>query len=378
MHFRSAAALAVLCLASCLENEEEIVVRADGSVAVNVKAHGDFSDLTSGYAVPLGGPWVPGGGDTMAWLNHVGPDTGSDAVRRNAGQVDWLATGADDPEKASIEASTEFRSVADWPRWYAPASDPYRTAYLERSATLKVEDKGKVTVYTFERVYHGRRHDGYDPDEMLRKRIPEEVWERLDKAEPIAFEVWDQQVNTHVLSAHQDALERHFRDATLLVYTEGDASLDPAVIDQVMADVRAAVTEYITPEATFAWYEDIRRRKLLKEQGVEVDDDGPHPMEQTESKLEDALRNITASLAGKGVAQETVNAVLYGLEWGSTAHGHTADLGDEKFHVKITMPGTIVGGTFAEKHGATASWHYEGGDLHDRDLVMRVVSVLEK
>ena len=70
-----------LLLTACLENEETVEVRPDGSVHVRVLAKGDILDLTEGYAVPLDGPWVPKSGDAHLWLEHVGHDTGSSFVQ---------------------------------------------------------------------------------------------------------------------------------------------------------------------------------------------------------------------------------------------------------------------------------------------------------
>ena len=44
----------LLLLSSCLENEEEITVRADGSVAVRVAVRGDADDIEERHPCPSG------------------------------------------------------------------------------------------------------------------------------------------------------------------------------------------------------------------------------------------------------------------------------------------------------------------------------------
>jgi hypothetical protein len=65
------------------------------------------------------------------------------------------------------------------------------------------------------------------------------------------------------------------------------------------------------------------------------------------------------------------------LEWLFTAHDHTDDLGDDTFHLRVRMPGTIVGGDYDAVEDGVAAWEFEGSTLRDRDRVLRVVSVVE-
>src|SRR6185295_6709853 len=117
----------------CVENDEELTIRADGSVGVRLHAKGRPADFGEGYAMPLQGPW-------------------------SAQNASTIAEGAD----VDLEVAAEFSSVRDLPRFYAPAGEPYRTAYLQRTSDLRVESKGGRKVYTFERTFHRREFKRFD------------------------------------------------------------------------------------------------------------------------------------------------------------------------------------------------------------------------
>ena len=125
---------AAFLLTGCLDNEEEIVVHPNGAVDVTVTAKSDRADdLTDGYPVPLHGPWKPASETAEAWLELVAPDTGSQAARDGLAA---LAEGTLPLRDRPLSAHASFESVESWPEWYAPQTEPYRTALLHRTASL--------------------------------------------------------------------------------------------------------------------------------------------------------------------------------------------------------------------------------------------------
>ena len=364
-----------LILTACLENEETIEVRRDGSVHVKLVAKGDIVDLTDGYALPLDAPWVPSG-DAPTWLEHVGPDTGSAYVQERADEIDWVAkTHHKKDDGMALVVEADFASVESWPRFHAPASEPYRGAYLERSASLKVDDKGDRVVYTFERIYHGRVNQGYDVLEGL--EFSDDVEARFEENQPLSADELEY-VAGALRSGAEAVAERAARDSILMVYTRGDAMLDPKVAERAVADVGAAVAALFTSAyVDRLWTDSIAWDAAEQDGEVEA---GPHPIERIDEDMRTAFRTTLAdSLAAQGAPVETINAALFGVEWNLTAHDHTTDLSDEKFAVRVALPGRIVGGNYAElDDDGRAKWEFEGEDLSDRDRVMRVVSVLMK
>ena len=71
------------------------------------------------------------------------------------------------------------------------------------------------------------------------------------------------------------------------------------------------------------------------------------------------------------------NAVRERLEWNFSSHDQASDLSDEHFVVRVTMPGDVVGGNYAELEGRTAIWRFEGKALFGRAEHLEVISVVE-
>jgi len=369
------AALALaLIAAGCLENEEEIEVRADGSIHVVTTSSGDAPDLAGGYPIALSGPWTPVGADTLTWLRRLGPDTGSAQVIERAEDADWAAWFGIDPaeDKLELSATADFASVAEWPRFHAPASDPYRTAYSERSASLSVDDKGDRIVYTFERVYHARPMRGFDVKGRLEDAFPDEIEAKLDEQAPLSADELAT-VASIVRREHRTLFASLAGAALELVYVRGSASLAPAAADGARAALEDVADELFSTAAVG----DLWARIRVWESDAEPQ--GPHPLEELEVAMRDRLRAALArSLAADRVPEDTGNELLFGLEWVLTRYDHALDLDDEKFAVAVRMPGTIVAGNFDERVDGAARWSFEADALDDRDVVMRAVSVLPK
>jgi hypothetical protein len=331
-------------LAGCLENEETIAVRPDGSVHVRVRARGDRKDLAEGHAVPAGAPWtaLPG------------------------------ATGLDQDQEERIAEAT-FASVRDWPRFHAPASEPYQTAFLERSADLKIERKGARTVYTFERTFHARPWAGFEPWHRVGEAIPKEIDQKFKRKETPTSDEWVV-VARAVQQALRDSGDAYARDALLGLYTVGDAELSAAAsraIERRVADALGALAPVDRLQRLVADLDAAERAKASPA--------GPHPFERFEGDVLSTLRGtFSAALAETGLRPKVQNAVLARLEWRLAAIDHTSDLGDETFKVRVTLPGVVVGGNYAGRAAeGTVTWELKGEDLRDRDVVLRAVSVVE-
>ncbi len=360
-------------LVSCVENEEVIEVREDGSIEVVVAAASDqIDDLTDGYSVPLHGPWTPVDATTEAWVTNVGRDTGSPEVRSRQGAFPaGLIRGN---EKLRLGARAVFASVEDWPEFLAPAEASYRTAYLRRSADLSIESRGGKTVYVFERTFHRRRGMRSVWIE-IGERLPEDVIERIEDEEETPADM--AKITQTVRDVYERLSEQFVLDALERIYTHGDASLPLDAHTRIVQSVRASMSRFLNRlrladllDATRAFDES---EKLGQEPPV-------HPLTQFESDARDALRDgLTKALADEdGLSPRLRNGFLERLEWGFTAVDASSDLGDESFAITIAMPGVIVSGNNdgLDAEGR-AVWRFESEDLMRGDLRMRVVSVVE-
>jgi len=366
------ASTVILAAAACVENEEVIEVRADGSVVVTVRAESDRpEDFTDGYSIPLHEPFIPVGTTTEAWIATVGPDTGSAALRsRGDAATDRLPGGDRDLE---LSSRAVFESVEDWPEFYAPPGEPYRTAYLRRSADLTIEKRGGKTVYVFERTFH-RRAQARPVWIDIAERIPEEIGERIEDGAETPL---DMAKLTRIVREAHGALTRSLvRDALEGIYTRGDASLPLAAHSRIVTSVGDAMSRYFDGVSLDELLAATRRYDELEKTGAAPEE---HPLTTFETEFRDRVRSaFTLALeAEKAIVPRIRNAVLERLEWSFTSMDATSDLGDESFQVAVAMPGTIVAGNYDGIDGRGRTLWRFGNDFVDTDVRMRVVSVLE-
>ncbi|MEW6074415.1 MAG: hypothetical protein AB1726_17705 [Planctomycetota bacterium] len=374
-----------LALSACLENEEEIAVHPDGSLTVRVAAKGDRADLSNGYPVPLDRGWRIAGEDTALWLQRVGGDTGSAEVQARAAAAEWPAgnpadglPGGDEEPEIRLAVERDFASAAAMPEWWAPPAEPYRTAYLHRTTRLDVREAGNKRIFVFERTFHRRDRGPRDVFARVSDALPPELKDKLEHHETITAGEWAtiEEIARH---AFQDAGAEFARAAILPLYTQGDASLPPRLVPAILAEVREAAGAALSVDVVIAIYESALvedgQTDTIDERG---EDEGARLARGLEEGLRQAIRDTLRRALGRaGVAEDTQNAILFGLEWEFTAYAHSDDVSDEDFTVRVTLPGVVVDGNQDSGEGGALVWAFEGKDLHERDVVLRAVSVLE-
>ena len=369
-----AASLALISLSACVENEEEITIRPDGSATIRVSAKGKADDLADGYSVPLAAPWTATNDETIEWMRALGSDTGSAAVRANLARLSASHAAITSDREMKLEARADFASVKDWPRWFAPESETYQSAYLERGASLAVESKSGRKVYTFERVFRPREFERFDLGACLKHNVPEVILAKLEKKQAMTSEERAKLIDgaaRGVLSTSRAFAS----DALASAYSSGDGSIPPAQILRVLERVRSAVAAVATPPRisdVLAWELD---HDASEPRGAEAE---PLSGKQLERDIRTALRSsLAAALEQESVPTSMRNAILGELEWHLTAYDATCDLADESFKVLVHMPGVIVGGNCTSFEGSDGVWEFKGADLQDRERALRVISVVE-
>ncbi len=338
-------------LAACLEVEESVAVRPDGSVHVQVAAKGDRADLENGFPLPTWGAWRASDAATLAWFS------GEPLV-------------GDAPE---LRVEADFGSVGELPAFFAPASEPYRSAGLERRTNLEVIRKGSRTVYVFTRVLGARRFADWSPSARIEAGLDDELKDAFDKEQDLSDEQW-QRASALVSDAYRRASTQLARAALAEVYVRGDANLSVEAYERIVAEVERSVAAVINEERLRALYAYLRKtRPQPGEEHVRT----PPELDLDRLAREAVRSALPTALAAAGVSDGIRNAVLERLEWNFTALDQTIDLGDEKLALRLALPGRIVDGNFDALEDGTAVWKIEGGDLHDRDVVLRAVSVVE-
>jgi hypothetical protein len=365
-----AAVIVFACLPACLENEEQITIRPDGSCSVRVLAKGQAQDFAEGYPLPTGPEWSVVRADMPAYLDWLRAATRSEELRTR------LPEGND--KHLEFELSGEFPGVAALPKYFASNRDPYRTAYLARTSELKIEPRGAKTVYTFERRFGAREHARFDAWSRMKRVLPPELVRRLEHAGQGEFPLDSKEVP---LVAHAAAVAlkaaalAHVEDALLADYVLGDATLPAAAASEVRANVEQGLARVIDEQ---------RLRAILELLCAPSGDRKPGEalagarLGTLESETRSALRTGTrAALAGVHAAPALANAVLAQLESNLTALDQTNDLNDERFRLRLQLPGTLVGGNYDKVEGGAAVWEFQGESLQDREIVLRAVSVVE-
>jgi len=361
-------ALLAACLVStaCLENEEDIEIRPDGSARVSLKTSGDVEDLTAGYALPLHDPWRPIDPVTHTWIQTFGGATGGSAVRGRFRAGAWSEMGDPSDPGVALAVQAEFTSVSDIPMFLAPPDETYRSAFLQRDSRLTITAKGTRQVYVFERTYGSRPFwNRFDQE-----HVPAEVIEALQEKRRLTDDQVRQFADSLRTWAHTAPSMHIVTSALGAVYMDGDGSLSTAAYQRAVTRLHAVIDRTIVPETVAGLFDRISDGKQA---GAELP-----PEFDLERQLRDGARTVIAeALEGEGIAPEVRHAVLERLEWNFTSYDHAQDIADEKFKLNVTMPGTIVDGNFDELDGNTARWTFEGTQLHGASRDLRVVSVLE-
>ena len=356
----------LLLVPGCLENEEELEIRPDGSVTVTVSAKGDLRDLADGYPVPLDPGWRMASDDARRWMADVGPDTGSAHARARVDELRWKGAESKDPPEARLVVERDFPSVDALPACYARVDEPYRTAYLQRSTSLEVRQLDGRRVYVFQRTVHGFDVERMDPGKRI--ALSDELRKKLEDDEPLTADE-RRTVADAAVTAFEDIAATYAGDALLGLYTQGDAALAPGRVAVIEAAVRAAARSTVTPQRVASLLDVLERGEGAA---------AGQAFEELDADWRAALRSsFAAALSDAGLGAETRNAALFALEWSFTAFDHHLELGDEKFVLKVKLPGVLVGGNYASAENGVARFEFEGGELAGKDVVLRAVSVLE-
>lgn len=361
----AAVACLALCLAApaCLETEESIEVSADGSLAVQVRVEGDGWDLSDGYPLPVGPGWTAADAATAAWRAAMaGGAQGAWAPPRDAqGKA----------ERVEFEVAGRFPSAAELPELYAPAADPYASAFQRRGTRLEIRRVGAHTLYSFERLFHPRETLYRMADEWTERRLdelPDELKEHDDDL-PVSPEQWE----TLMLALRDSfghAARMLVREALAPAFGVADAGLSPAAARQI-ADAAAQAAAAELHAAEFIEHD---RRRLAGE----VPEDNVDALDAADRRARAAVRALlTARLDAEAVVWDVRNAILHRFEQLLVGWDQADDLRDETFELRVRMPGVVVGGNFQEQDADGVSWKLKGEDLLKGEARLTVVSVLE-
>lgn len=374
MHPRLTLALALAFTSiGCLETTEEVEVRPDGSLHVEITAKGPVQDLADGYPLPLNGPWRAQNEETVAWLREVGPDTGGANTRASAAALPAKGEPFSHESDEELAVAADFASVRELPAFFAPPSETYASAHLRRGTTLDIERKGGRTVYVFERTLHGREFERYDAWTRMKPGLGDELARKVEEQTELDagdLEKLTQEGGLALRSGSRALAE----DALAAIWIDGDASLTSAGRERCLTALDAALARVVTPQALHS----ILTGLLQHAASQLADETAGERLRQLERDVRDTLRSTLANaLDTERTPRATRNAVLGQLESLLAGVDQTSDLADEHFVLRVRMPGVIVGGNYAKLEDGQAVFETRGLALRDRTHVLRVVSVVE-
>jgi hypothetical protein len=270
-----------------------------------------------------------------------------------------------------LEVSGHFASAAALPELYAPAADPYASAFQRRSTRLDVRQVGASTLYSFERCFHQRDTLYRMADEWTERRLddlPDGLKEH-DDDQPLDPAQWSILVQA-LRDSFEHAARMLVREAMAPAFGVPGSGLAPHAAQQIAEAAAAAGAAELRVEE----FIEHDRRRLAGE----VPADSSEAIDAADRRARAAVRALLADrLDQEQVAWDVRNAILQRLEQLLVGWDQADDLRDETFELRVRMPGTVVGGNFQEQDGRTVSWTIRGEDLLKGDARLTVVSVLD-
>ncbi len=354
------ACVGLLLLAGCLENEENILVRPDGSVVISLRSKGDRADLLSGSPIPQFAPWIAEDLETAARFGR------EEVPASEEGKVD----------KEEMRVRGEFARIEDVPSFYTPPQDPYRSAALERSSSLKIEDLGKRKIYSFERRFRLPGPRIADPMHGFDTTLPKDLEEILEaKGEPTESH-W-RWLHDNLLERHDKTVVSYAREAFLPLFADSSVQISSESLSDCIKDCQEGLEEIFAVSRLRAIYDELRR--TTKPRGQRDQKGEVNPLQTLEHEVRETLRSsLNNSLAKAKLTDEQRNRCLARLEWLLAASDHGDDLADESFRVELTLPGQVIAGNFgAQATGGKVRWEFKGSELNDREIILRATSVVE-
>jgi len=327
-------ALTALALPGCLERKETIRVHRTGAVNLEIEISGDPADFASGDALP-----EEAGGWTVKDETQT-DERGRQTQKRTA--------------RMSVPAGRPL------PETFALEDSPSAATALRFPTEVRIEKRPDGTYYHFRRVYEPREGARY------------EYYTHLFQ-ESGAFKQIQGKDPADLTDEEREQLLRQLRVLEALKRCEF---------------VRTAATSLERPWPQH--YELLLRRALLNH--FEQADLGPvlELLRQPQSEERDAQVNrygeelveasrdtLRAQLEELRVPRREIEAFFEAYDEEQARRAVTEDLGDERFRVRVELPGELVAHNGDSVDGGAVVWEFGGKALMDREHVLMATSRVE-
>ncbi|MBS0189643.1 MAG: hypothetical protein U0573_09435 [Phycisphaerales bacterium] len=319
---------AAIALGGCLDRDEKIVVKSDGSADITVHITGDTSDYEHGDAMPS---------EAGGWVLTTKPADKADKVdvtaRLTAAAGKFPASYATTPGAASLS--------------------------LRMPTEIWIEDRPDGRYYQFKRIYQRRADARYTLVKREAERDPKRA--KLLETPP-----------EKLTPGERAQLLAEFRDAEIekqhqFVYA-GIAAVPDRPQDTGLRILRAV--------AKGADAFNLERALELLARPPSPDRDAA-----IEQAAKDFLAGIDAAV-NTAIIAEKLGAKDEAAFREAMAHERsmrevTEDIGDESFKVELILPGEIVASN-GTASGNAVTWSFDGYALMDRDQPLMATSRVRK
>lgn len=319
---RLAGLLLALPIAGCLEREETIEITKDGSVQVRHVVRGDAGDFDGGEArYPTEAPFVSKRQDRM-------DDHGRPAV--------------------TVTSSAEFAKVEDMPKHFGKADDTNISEAMQFDTRLKTWTADNQLWRRFERVYHARNWASY-------RVAYRKAFGPIEAHMKNADQIWQQPLGERIrvvraLSDYESSKwQLWLESAVRAVVTDQDVETQVLILQN---ELDTYFSKQIDHRAiAMALSKDLGELEAV---GVKVTQD-----------LQALVR--TQCQAHLGLDAQGLDSIKRRMALAQHGFEVSHDLEDEKFVVRLKLPGDLITHNAAKVHQGYLVWEFEGRDLRDRE-----------
>lgn len=323
-----------LLLTGCLERTERIIVNEDGSVDIQATFKGEQpDDFDNEDRLPK-----PGG----SWIVEESSQPNTD------GEEVYTRT-----------ATRRLPAGAELPSTFGERSEPNGKAYLQFPTTLRIDRRSDGTYYHFARTYEARdfAQAGY-LQELADKEL-QKFGQKSESGQPLTRSDWraiSEQMVKVAIQKYQVWARQAFVETQ--PYAPQDAWLG-----------------VVTALEQFRRNVDYDTIATLIQQNVDAGENAQaNIFEQLAGELErSTIDTINSALTSHPNTSGT-SAFRQRMAFHQKAWEVTQDLNDEKFNIRVEMPGQIVAHNGDSRANNVVRWTFGGEFLHDRKIELLVTS----
>jgi hypothetical protein len=338
IHSSAAVCLLLFTLCSCVERKEHLTIQPGGVVLYQVKLAADSEDdLLKGDAIPH----AKGG-----WITE----------RRDEADEDGRVT-------YGLIAESAFGPRDQLPSNFAIKTDRDSDLYLQFPTDVRIEQRADGEYYHFARTYEARN---WATIAALEDRLVKAPLADLAETEPKNWTADQRKAVVRALA--------NFETEKMLVFARAafKKSIPDGPQDAWLA-IRSHMHDCVLMIDDEALAKLLEPRENPAEQKI-VEETIAHEAKKFQETMREQLKDAARTVAGLNGSQITV--FMNELEGQIKEFEITQDLGDEKFEIRVELPGSIVATNADSIEGSTAVWSFDGQIIRDKQLELLATSRL--